>query len=98
MLRPWLADGVVRYVGEPVAAVVAAEQAPAVDAAELVEIDYDPLDVVVDARAAARDEVLLFPEVGTNTCMELPSPDSADLFDGCEVVVAVSMTHQRMAA
>jgi len=98
MLRPWLADGVVRYVGEPVAAVVAAEQAQAVDAAELVEIDYDPLDVVVDARAAARDQVLLFPEAGTNTCMELPSPWSTDLFDGCEVVIQLSMTQQRMAA
>ncbi|HZD00114.1 MAG TPA: xanthine dehydrogenase family protein molybdopterin-binding subunit [Actinomycetes bacterium] len=98
MVRPWLADGVVRHVGEPVVAVVATEQAHAVDAAELVEIDYDPLDVVVDPRAAARDEVLLFPEVGSNTCMELPSPPGPDLFDGCEVVVGVSMTHQRMAA
>jgi carbon-monoxide dehydrogenase large subunit len=98
MLRPWLADGVVRYVGEPVAAVVATGQAEAVDAAELVEIDYDPLDVVIDPRAAARDETLLFPQAGTNTCMELPSPASPDLFDGCEVVVGLSMTHQRMAA
>ncbi len=98
MVRPWLAEGVVRYVGEPVAAVVATEQAQAVDAAELVDIDFEPLDVVVDPRAAARDEVLLFPEAGTNTCMELPSPASPDLFDGCEVVVSMSMTHQRMAA
>jgi carbon-monoxide dehydrogenase large subunit len=98
MVRPWLAGGVVRHVGEPVVAVVASEQAQAVDAAELVEIDYDPLEVAVDPRAAARDEVLLFPEVGSNTCMELPSPASPDLFDGCEVVVGVSMTHQRMAA
>ncbi|HZD70308.1 MAG TPA: xanthine dehydrogenase family protein molybdopterin-binding subunit [Actinomycetes bacterium] len=98
MLRPWLAGGVVRHVGEPVAAVVATGAAEAVDAAELVEIDYDPLDVVVDPRAAARDQVLLFPEAGTNTCMELPSPSSPELFDGCEVVVSVSMTHQRMAA
>jgi carbon-monoxide dehydrogenase large subunit len=98
MARPWLADGVVRHVGEPVVAVVAAEQAQAVDAAELVDIDYDPLEVVVDPRAAARDEVLLFPEAGTNTCMELPGPSSPDLFDGCEVVVRLSMTHQRMAA
>jgi carbon-monoxide dehydrogenase large subunit len=98
MVRPWLAGEVVRHVGEPVVAVVAEGQAQAVDATELVEIDYDPLEVVVGARAAARDEVLLFPDVGTNTCMELPSPDSPDLFDGCEVVAAVSMTHQRMAA
>jgi carbon-monoxide dehydrogenase large subunit len=98
MLRPWLADRTVRHVGEPLVAVVAAEQAQAVDAAELVEIDYDPLEVVVDPRAAARDQVLLFPEAGTNTCMELPSPPAPDLFGDCEVVVQLSMTHQRMAA
>jgi aerobic carbon-monoxide dehydrogenase large subunit len=98
MVRPWLAGDVVRYVGEPVAAVVAAEQAQAVDAAELVDIDYDPLDVVVDPRAAARDEVLLFPQAGTNTCAELPLASSPDLFDGCEVVVRLSIAHQRMAA
>ena len=100
MARPWLADGVVRYVGEPVAALVAEEQAQAVDAAELVETDYDPLDVVVDPRAAAADETLLFPEAGTNTCMRLPAPEAPgpDLLDGCEVVVRLSMTHRRMAA
>ena len=39
MTQPLLAGDVVRYVGEPVAAVVAASRAAAVDAAELVEVD-----------------------------------------------------------
>src|SRR5579884_2965401 len=52
MSRPWLADGVVRYVGDVVAAVVAETRAEAVDAAELVMIDYEPLPVLVDPEAA----------------------------------------------
>jgi carbon-monoxide dehydrogenase large subunit len=98
MSRPWLAGGVVRYVGEPVVAMVALEQAQAVDAAELVEIDYDPLDAVVSPREAARDETLLFPEAGTNTCMRLEGGSDPRLFDGCEVVVALSMAHPRLLA
>ncbi len=98
MVRPWLADGVVRYVGEPVVALVADEQAQAVDAAELVEIDYDPLEAVVSPRDAATDRVLLFPETGTNTCARLEVDEDPALFDGCEVVVDLSMTHPRLAA
>jgi aerobic carbon-monoxide dehydrogenase large subunit len=98
MLRPWLADGVVRYVGEPVVALVADQQALAVDAAELVEIDYDPLEAVVSAPQAAADRVLLFQEAGTNTCMRLEDDEDPGLFDGCEVVVELSMTHPRLAA
>jgi carbon-monoxide dehydrogenase large subunit len=98
MVRPWLATGVVRYVGEPVVALVAQDQAQAIDAAELVEIDYDPLEAVVSPIDAARDEVLLFPETGTNTCMRLEGGDDPSLFDDCEVVVDLSMTHPRLAA
>jgi CO/xanthine dehydrogenase Mo-binding subunit len=47
-----LAVGKVRYVGEPVAAVVAETRELARDAAELVVVEYEPLDVVVDARKA----------------------------------------------
>jgi 2-furoyl-CoA dehydrogenase large subunit len=45
-----LAVGKVRYVGEPVVAVVAETRELARDAAELVEVDYEPLPVLVDAR------------------------------------------------
>ena len=50
-----LAVGKVRYVGEPVVAVVADTRERARDAAELVEVEYEPLDVVVDARKALED-------------------------------------------
>src|SRR5687767_5090518 len=48
-----LARDVVRYVGDPVALVVATSRAAAVDAAELVDVDYHPLEAVVDPEAAA---------------------------------------------
>jgi aerobic carbon-monoxide dehydrogenase large subunit len=98
MPRPWLAGGVVRYVGEPVVALVADTQARAVDAAELVEIDYDPLDPVISPRQAARDTTLLFPEAGTNACMRMGGEDDPGLFDECEVVIELSMTHPRLLA
>ncbi len=47
----------VRYVGEPIAVVVAADRYLAEDAAELVEVDYDPLDAVLDPVAAAAGAV-----------------------------------------
>jgi carbon-monoxide dehydrogenase large subunit len=50
--HPLLAAGEVRYAGQAVAAVVAETRALAVDAAERVEVDYEPMEPVVDPRAA----------------------------------------------
>jgi len=61
-----LAKDVTRYAGEPIAAVVATDRYVAEDIAELVDVDYDPLDPVVDAMAAREDEVLVNESVGTN--------------------------------
>jgi 2-furoyl-CoA dehydrogenase large subunit len=61
-----LAVGKVRFQGEPVAAVCAATRELARDAAELVEVEYDPLDVLVDPEASAADEVVLHEEAGSN--------------------------------
>lgn len=52
-LQPVLADGHVRYVGEPVAVVVAEDPYVAEDAAELVRVHYEPLEPVLDAATAA---------------------------------------------
>src|SRR5215467_5049044 len=52
--RPPLAQGRVRYVGERVAVVIAATEAEARDAAELVSVDYDGLPAVVRAEDAVR--------------------------------------------
>ncbi len=53
--RPLLADDRVRTVGDPVAMVVAETAAAARDAADLVEVDYEPLPSVVDALDAVKD-------------------------------------------
>jgi carbon-monoxide dehydrogenase large subunit len=65
--QPALATDRVRFVGEPVAMVVAHSRAAAEDAAERVTVAYDPLPVVVDPEAAlAGDAPLLHPELGSN--------------------------------
>ena len=62
-LQPPLARDRVRYAGEPVAVVVATDRAAAVDARELVEIEFDVLPALVDAEDAQRSGgPLLFPE------------------------------------
>ena len=48
-----VAVDVARYAGEPVAVVVARDRYLAEDAAELVDVDYEPLDAIVDPQAAA---------------------------------------------
>ncbi|MBA2449701.1 MAG: xanthine dehydrogenase family protein molybdopterin-binding subunit [Chloroflexi bacterium] len=62
-----LATDKVRYVGDPVAVVVAESRYAASDAAALVEVEYEPLPPVVDPEAALEAGApLLFEEFGTN--------------------------------
>jgi len=62
-----LAVGKVRYLGEPVVAVAAETRELARDASELVVVDYEPLDVVVDAREALEEGApVLHEECGGN--------------------------------
>ena len=62
-----LAVAEAHYQGDGVAVVIADTRAHAVDAAELVEVDYEPLDVIVDVEAAAQDgATLVHEELGTN--------------------------------
>jgi 2-furoyl-CoA dehydrogenase large subunit len=67
-LRDWcLAVDRVRFVGEPVAAVAAVDRATAEDAAERIEVVYEPLPAVVDVEAALRPGApLLYDDLGTN--------------------------------
>jgi aerobic carbon-monoxide dehydrogenase large subunit len=65
-----LARGKVRYVGEPVVGVVAESRYFAEDAAELIEIEYDPLEIVIDPVEAARDGApLLHEDAKTNVLL-----------------------------
>ena len=73
-------------------------RAAGADAAELVFVDYDPLPAVVTPQQALTDEVLLFPEAGTNIAARAGSPEHDDaLFDGCDAVISGCLFSQRMA-
>lgn len=95
MPRPVLASGTVRYVGEPIVAVVARTTAQAADAAEAVVVDYDPLPAVVDVFDALRDEVLLFPDAGSNVTNRIRARPIS--FDDCDVVVRRRIVNQKIA-
>ncbi len=75
MARPLLATDRVRFVGEPIAVVLANTPAHALDAAELVAVEIDELPAVTDAEQAATDDVVLFPAAGTNVVRPLDPPD-----------------------
>ena len=99
MRRPVVAKDVVRFVGDIVAIVLSPDRATGADAAELVLVDYDPLPVILDPLEAAKDEVLLFPDVGTNIAGRAGRADhDRKLFDGCDVVVSQTIVSPRMAA
>lgn len=97
MKRPYLADGTVRYVGEPVVAIVSETREAGIDASEQVIIDYEPLHAVVDPDESALGETLLFPEVGSNVALTLNFGREEALFEGCEVVVSGRILNQRVA-
>ncbi len=65
--QPALAPKRVRFVGEPIALVLAEDRYLAEDAAEVVAVEYDPLPFVLDAEEALLDGApILFPDLGTN--------------------------------
>src|SRR5262249_34844772 len=86
-----------RFLGEAIAVVVAETRAQAVDAAELVFVDIDPLPVVVDMLEAAEDSSeALFAEHGSNVAFVAPPGD--DALADAEVVVKGRFINQRLAA
>lgn len=93
---PVLARGVVRYVGEPILAIVAITAAAAADAAELVVIDYQPLPVVVDV-ATAHEQPPIFDHLDTNVLVHEERADSNPIdFTNFEVVVSASFNNNRV--
>jgi 2-furoyl-CoA dehydrogenase large subunit len=98
-LQQWaLAVGRVRYVGEPVALVVAADRYLAEDAAELVDVTYEPLPAVVDPRAAlAEGAPLLHPETGANVVglRQFRYGDPERAFAEADAVVELTVEYPR---
>ena len=98
--RPIFATGRVRFVGDIIAAVVAESRDEATDAVDAVEVDYEPLPVVIKPMdALAPDAPLLFPEHGSNVCFgtTFPENDDSDPLEGADVVAEVTMVSQRLA-
>ena len=96
--RPLLATGVTRFVGEAVAVVLAATRGQAMDAAELVAVQYEALPVVTDpVRALEPGAPLLFPEQGTNVALLLRRVTDDDPLEGADVVVRGRFVNQRVA-
>ncbi len=95
--RPILASEVVRFVGEPLAVVLAETREQAADAAEAVLVDYEPLPTVIDPeRAMEAGAPLLFPKHGSNASLESEFGDS-DPLAGAEVVARGRFVNQRLA-
>ena len=98
--RPHLAVGRARFVGEPVAMVVADDLYRARDAAELVAVEYEPLPAVSDLDAALADGApLLHEEAPGNVLFERvvsSHPDVDAAIAEAEVVVRVALRHPRV--
>ncbi len=76
--RPALTADVARYVGDPVAAVIAETLDQARDAAELVEVDYEPLPAVVDTVGAAQTGApRIWPHIENNLVFDWELGDGA---------------------
>ena len=70
--HPALAVGKVSYVGQTVAVVVAQDPGQARDALELIQVDYEPLPVVLDPwEAASSDSIPIHDELGTNVALRI---------------------------
>jgi len=98
LARAPLATERVRFVGEAVALVVAESPGQAADAAQLVELDLEPLPVLVDPEIARRaDAPLLFPEHGSNIAGHFDSSREEDVLAGADVKIRGRFVNQRLA-
>jgi aerobic carbon-monoxide dehydrogenase large subunit len=96
--REVLARDVVRFVGEPIAVVIAQTLAQAMDAAEQVWPDYDALDPVIDPEAAERDGApLVWPESASNVVHRFEHRWDDDPLAGADVVARGRFVNQRVA-
>ncbi len=99
--RPPLADGEVRFVGDPVALVVAETLSLAEDAAELVDVDYEPLPAVVDYAEAGGADALVHEHHGSNVIgamAGLPADALDDVFGSAAHVARETIFQQAYTA
>ena len=89
-LQPVLATGRVRYVGEPVAVVIAADRYLAEDAAALAAVDIEPLDAIIDSARAAQAEAL-FPGGNEIAQPEMGFGDIDAVFASAQIVESATI-------
>ena len=98
-LQPVLARDRVRYVGEPVAIVVATDPSVAESAAEQVHVEIDELETVLDSEHALAGEVLLHAgETNVTLDMEIGGGDVEQIFAGADVVLSERFHEHRHGA
>ncbi len=100
--RGLLAIDKVRFVGEPIAAVITTDPRVGEDAAEAVIVDYDVLPALVDMEEALTSTTLIYEGAGSNvvfdtTVLGIPENTGDGFFDGCDVVVKGRFLNQRVA-
>lgn len=100
--QPLLCAEEVRYVGDAIAFVVADDINSARDAAEALEVDYEPLDLVIDIKdALAPDAVKVWPEHGTNLAFTFGHGDEAKTdaaFAAADRTVSIEIVNNRIVA
>jgi CO/xanthine dehydrogenase Mo-binding subunit len=99
--RPPLAAGEARFAGDPVALVVADSRYIAEDAAELVDVDYEPLPAVADYATAGTSQARVHEAYQGNLAGELggaPWETLADVYDGAPHVVSETIWQQAYTA
>jgi carbon-monoxide dehydrogenase large subunit len=103
-VRGPLAEGKVRFYGDPVAVVIADDPYTARDAVDLIEVDYEPLPAIVDVEKAMQPGApLLYEEFGTNVAhsMHPPADEIDKVFEETKanggVIVKQRMVNQRLA-
>ena len=96
---PCIARDVVRYTGDIVAVVVAEDRYQAEDALEGIDVDYDPLPVVTNPKAATASQApQLHPDIAGNQAFHwvVSGGDVDAAFDNAEVVVSERIIQQRL--
>ncbi len=97
--HPAMAIDRVRHVGEIVAAVVAKDRATAKDALDLIQVEYDPLPAVVDARKATQPGApLVHSDIENNLAFtwNLQTGDLDKAFSEADVIVRQELVNQRL--
>ncbi|KUI37677.1 xanthine dehydrogenase [Mycobacterium sp. IS-1496] len=93
--RPPLAEGEVKFVGDPVALVVAESRYVAEDAVDAVEVNYEPLPAVADFRAAVNSETVVHEQYPDNVAGGMGgAPPDEETFSSAACVVSENIYQQ----